>query len=1341
MTDESTPKGPQRRGRRRRRPGQRPDLRNDPLPEQRPDARTNLGAEPRADLRTGPRIEPRILRRTDEPSDTSTDLDAEPLFDGRSDGNVDEGSDRNFDFDRDERSDQISDERPRGHANDRSDDRDDYRSDERDERDHEQENNRPDGRPDGRSAERNDFRNDALDDRDDIRRGETDRERNSVERHSIEQSPLEHSEVDGNRARPAPFSPRAPMERRPDQRPPRDQRPSRDERRDQRRDQRNSQRPHREPRPDRPDRPAGNNREPRPMGLPDGLEQRCIRQFARGVLIRGRQYFRLGHVSDPTQMGGAFSLIVDGSGERYNIWIDFSQASVDGSLQARCTCPYYETAGLCKHLWASIIKLEQSGFSSKVPGTGPLKILREGPPLPARKAGHPARLPQARIGQMRPMSISLHSWTERMDQIQGKRDRVVTDSIGRMLAAFVIHSAETASTGKLVLDFWSRRKGTGHDTGPLRPDRAPERELRVLNDPRDQEMVSLLLRTGEPKLATSFGGSCTRFTVDPILETQVLTTIAGAGKAFLSRSPNGSPDNADRPLRMDRGKPWDTELELEAVAGSRFRLTATLKRDQETRSLNEPVFILSSGLFLLGEQICRLTESRHALWLKNLRTGEFVVPANEVDKLLERILTDGSAPPVTWPEGLGWKRTAISPTPKCAFLPLGGDRSNGRMSATVSFDYAGQTLSLSDQTQSIVDVDNRHVYPRNSEFEEASLNQALEILRDPTGAIPIADLQRSATALSQSGWTVSIENQRVIAADDFSLNVTSSTDWFDLTLEASFDGHPLRKAEILAALDAKSSFVKLKDGSIGFLPEDWISRYATLKRLGNRDENGSLRFDKSQGLLLNAALGEDEAVRGDKGFKTFRKRIAKYDLTEIAKTPIGFKGKLRSYQKEGLTWLGFLKEFESGGILADDMGLGKTIQLLAFLLSRKKETTLPSLVVAPKSLVFNWIDEAQKFAPSLKVIEYVEGHRGKVFHEIGDADLVVTTYGTLRADIEKLRNIEFDVAIVDEAQAIKNPKSQSAIACKQIRAVHRLALTGTPIENSIQDLLSILEFTNPGLLRFSANEDLSRDVESALARLLKPFMLRRTKEAVLTELPSKSEQVLSCEMGVEQAEYYAVLRDRYRESIARSVTTNGLAKSKLHVLEALLRLRQAACHPGLVEDSRRSEPSAKLDRLLTQLKEVLAEGHKALVFSQFTSLLSIVKDKLDGEKIAYEYLDGQTTDRKTPVERFQSAGGSPVFLISLKAGGTGLNLTAADYVFILDPWWNPAVEAQAIGRAHRMGQQQKVFAYRMVARGTVEEKILELQTKKKALAESIVSEDSDFMKKLTKADLENLLAP
>jgi SNF2 family DNA or RNA helicase len=667
------------------------------------------------------------------------------------------------------------------------------------------------------------------------------------------------------------------------------------------------------------------------------------------------------------------------------------------------------------------------------------------------------------------------------------------------------------------------------------------------------------------------------------------------------------------------------------------------------------------------------------------------------------------------------------------------------MTLTVSFDYAGREVALSETERTLVDLEQKRVYARNVEFEEATLLKALEILRDPqgTGSVPMSDLHRAANDLCRAGWTIHIENQKLLIADDFNLNVSSSTDWFDLKLDASFGGLNVEQSELLAALESGSGLVKLSDGSLGMLPPEWLAQYAPVAQLGTRfgetTEEGGLRFSRSQGLMLNAVLTDDSRVTADAGFLSFRERVRQFEGVRTAKTPAGFQGTLRDYQKEGLTWLGFLEEFETGGILADDMGLGKTIQVLAFLLGRAKKQGLPSLVITPKSLAFNWVDEAAKFAPEMKVVRYAGAGRTQRLQEIQEADLIVTTYGTLRTDIARLREIEFDVAIVDEAQAIKNPKSQAAVACKKIRARHKLALTGTPIENSIKDLLSILEFSNPGLLGLSPQKEMAQDIQSTLAKTLRPFLLRRTKEKVLTELPDKSEQILFCEMSTSEKQFYNAIRDKYRASLAEKIEANGLGRSKMHVLEALLRLRQAACHSGLVDPKRKAEPSAKLQLLLNHIQEVTQEGHKALVFSQFTSLLALVRTQLEEAGVTYEYLDGQTEDRKTPVERFQNDPTTKVFLISLKAGGTGLNLTAADYVFILDPWWNPAVEAQAIGRAHRMGQSQKVFAYRMIAKGTVEEKILDLQKTKRDLAESIISEDQDVLGKLTKEDLEHLL--
>jgi SNF2 family DNA or RNA helicase len=446
-----------------------------------------------------------------------------------------------------------------------------------------------------------------------------------------------------------------------------------------------------------------------------------------------------------------------------------------------------------------------------------------------------------------------------------------------------------------------------------------------------------------------------------------------------------------------------------------------------------------------------------------------------------------------------------------------------------------------------------------------------------------------------------------------------------------------------------------------------------------------------------------------------------------------------------LGWLKTIGKFGIGGCLADDMGLGKTIQVLALLASGSKKGRPPSLVIAPKSLVFNWLDEAARFTPKLRVVSYTGPLRRDALHRFDTCDLVVTTYGTTRRDIRELMKRKFHYVVLDEASAIKNPSSLIAKACRLLPAEHRLALTGTPIENRLEDLSSILEFLNPTMVHTSralealAHPEVGTDELENLGRALKPLLLRRTKDQVLSELPDKTEQLLSCELGKEQRKLYNELRDHYRALLDKSIQSQGLNKSKIHVLEALLRLRQAACHPGLIDPTRRDGPSAKLDALMDPLLEVVAAGSKALVFSQFTSFLALARERLDAAGIHYAYLDGKTRDRKREVARFQSDPDCPAFLISLKAGGHGLNLTAAQYVFLLDPWWNPAVEAQAIDRAHRIGQERPVFAYRMIAQDTVEERVLELQKHKRELAEAIFAGDKSLLTTLTADDLAQLL--
>jgi SNF2 family DNA or RNA helicase len=404
-------------------------------------------------------------------------------------------------------------------------------------------------------------------------------------------------------------------------------------------------------------------------------------------------------------------------------------------------------------------------------------------------------------------------------------------------------------------------------------------------------------------------------------------------------------------------------------------------------------------------------------------------------------------------------------------------------------------------------------------------------------------------------------------------------------------------------------------------------------------------------------------------------------------------------------------------------------------------------VVVPRSLVFNWKAEAARFAPELSVLDHTGVARRAGVEHFGDHDVILTTYGTLRRDVTALRDVEFDYAILDEAQAIKNASTDAAKAARLLRADHRLALSGTPVENHLGELWSIFEFLNPAMLGAASTlgldasaRTLDEPTRELLAGALRPFILRRTKAQVAPELPARTEQTVYCELEPLQRRLYDELRDHYRGSLLGRIEALGIARSKIMILEALLRLRQAACHPGLIDRGRVDEPAGKLDVLLPRLREVIAEGHKALVFSQFTSFLAIVRRRLDAERIAYEYLDGQTRDREARVTHFQTDPACGLFLVSLKAGGLGLNLTAAEHVFLLDPWWNPAVEAQAIDRAHRIGQARHVLAFRLIARDTVEEKILALQADKRELAEAIINQRNSLIRSLTREDLEVLLS-
>jgi non-specific serine/threonine protein kinase len=483
-------------------------------------------------------------------------------------------------------------------------------------------------------------------------------------------------------------------------------------------------------------------------------------------------------------------------------------------------------------------------------------------------------------------------------------------------------------------------------------------------------------------------------------------------------------------------------------------------------------------------------------------------------------------------------------------------------------------------------------------------------------------------------------------------------------------------------------------------------------------------------------------------FEEMRERLRSFTSIEKIKLPKNFHGELRPYQKFGYDWLHFLRDFKVGGILADEMGLGKTVQTLALLQKVYEDgATLPSLIVVPTTPLFNWQKEIERFTPNLNVMVYAGADRKFLQEEFAEHQIILTSYAILRRDIETLTKQEFLYVVLDESQNIKNSISVNAHAARALNARHRLALSGTPVENNLMELWSQFAFINPRMLGSERTfaENFAKPIErfgdeqtsASLKQLIFPFLLRRTKEIVATELPPKVESTVYCDMDVEQKRAYEYWRQYFRESILKSIESVGFQRSKIKVLEGLMRLRQVCCHPRLV-DSNYAGTAGKFEAFIEMLDDILAEGHKVLVFSQFVKMLDVLRRHCDKENIVYEYLDGSTKNRRERVERFQSDESVKLFLISLKAGGTGLNLTAADYVIHYDPWWNPAVEMQATDRTHRIGQTKQVFAYKLITRESVEEKILALQERKRALVKNIITTDSGFMKSLTKDDVEAL---
>ena len=1161
-----------------------------------------------------------------------------------------------------------------------------------------------------------------------------------------------------------------------------------------------------------------------------------------------------------------------------------------GRAEAECTCPYFEGGSYCKHIWATLLHIQEhpdeSGASSE------------------ELAALPVRAPKARKRSEdgpRPARASEPEWLGRLSLLRPPaydREEAALDTVlDRRQICYVLLPEASQRHGNLVVELRQRTPGVNGWSKP-RPMKISAANLQQLADPVDRELCALILgatQLGEYETGATTSGwrSHARYRLPAGAWRCLLQRMVSTERCFVDLDEAGQ--GREQLLQWDGDQAWvlwmvgesarfseedqaDDDTPAPEAEPDELLVTVQLRRDDRRLSVERPVLLLGGpdGILVADGKAAPFDDRDALRWASHFRDEyrrreelrPIRVPRQDVDRFLDRLYMLPQIPEIDLPPGVGRVPQHVKPQPHLDLYSPGSTEAaqllpasaKNQLLARVWFDYANQRVvpgqpgrfvtissaaSRTDEPHAPEPADHAQPAaddppnqapgevlaqpdPEPAQGQDAAIlslpQDGLLIRRDTRGerqalanlatmglrpvgngtpdalVLPAKQMPQAVSTLIADGWHISADQRALRQAARPSLSIASGMDWFELRGGVRYerdDGQtqevPL--PEILAAVRSGQSMISLGDGSKGLLPEQWLQEHGLLTTLA-RVHKDHLRFKNSQAAMLDALLSEQELVSVDADFQQLRQRLHQFKGILPLEASDQFQGSLRPYQKLGLGWMAFLRFFGMGGILADDMGLGKTIQVLAVIQARKiglephcdpprhhdgeqtGRTHRPTLVVAPRSVVFNWIDEAERFTPELRVLAYTGAEREAQREAFDQHDIVVTSYGLLRRDIQELREYPFDYAILDEAQAIKNPASQAAKAARLLQANHRLALTGTPVENHLGDLWSIFEYLNPGMLgsgsRFgelvratngngpangnggttpNANAPSTQSIEQ-VGKALRPFILRRTKKQVLHDLPEKTEQTIVCEMEPEQRKIYDQLRDYYRSHLFKQLdgthadTHYAEAKQRsviggnagFMVLEALLRLRQAACHPALIDGQDPDAPSAKLDVLLELLGDVIEEGSKALIFSQFTSMLALVRKQLDDRGIRYCYLDGQTRNRREIVHQFQEDADIPLFLLSLKTGGFGINLTAAEYVFILDPWWNPAVEQQAIDRTHRIGQTQRVFAYRLVCQDTVEQRISQLQQQKRQIAEAVVGGEQNVLRHLTREDLEKLLS-
>ena len=1111
------------------------------------------------------------------------------------------------------------------------------------------------------------------------------------------------------------------------------------------------------------------------------LKKLLRKNFDAATMARGEEYAQQGMVHkwkwlEYNQYGGTIKSAVDGSnGNRYTQSIDIELD--DDMIEGECTCPVEYN---CKHVVAVLFNAGSDIAAVAEPAINAAKSADRTPP--------PAPLP-----------YDIESWITTLSRSQELENDAWPETVAQRIL-YAIAPVHPDQSHTLMLDVYQARLNKSGDYGSINHYRSIDK-ARSHNTPKFVHAHDLRIFRQLQLLPDNMHS--TRYPLQAASADLVLEIMA-TGRAFWLKPPTapltqGTPrpgicqwerhSNGDQRPTLVTTPPASVILPcippvyIDTASGECGLIETTLAPSVAATLAASPLLPAK-----MVERIARELQVRH---LQHLTGVPEVLP--------ETVLAHFAPTPVLT-IGTSIEHLQDKYTWRYSAMPFDHAR--------LQFDYRGELVSDSHTTEvTRMEAGQLLRMGRNTEVEQAAremlrgygmvaaeqvfarglsseLRHAMVFPNPANESMTLQHwtnfVEHSVPALRAAGWRVNVQPTfrfNLIDIDDWYADIEESkSNWFDLEIGIEVEGKKVSLIPILVKLiqqsprqwqsaglqarpDDEKVVVSLPDGKRVALPLGRIKPiFSALYELYMRDPSGKqVRLSKLDAARL---VDMEQALQmrwvGGERLREMGRRMGRFVGIAPVATPTNFHATLRTYQQEGLAWLQFLREYELAGVLADDMGLGKTVQTLAHVLTEKNAGRLlqPVLVVAPTSLMNTWASEAARFAPSLRVLISHGGDRHHVHDKFSDADMVLTTYALLNRDEKLLKKQHWHSVILDEAQNIKNPKTKAAqIACT-LNAQHRLCLSGTPLENHLGELWSLFHFLLPGFLgdEKTFQREFRRPIEKEgalaprefLARRIKPFLLRRTKELVATELPAKTLITHSVELSSAQADLYETVRAAMDKRVREQIAASGLAKSHIIVLDALLKLRQICCDPRLLASvkakAKNPPPSAKLNMLLDMLDELIAEDRSILVFSQFTSMLTLIEAALDARAIEYVKLTGQTKDRKTPVDAFQ-AGKVKLFLISLKAGGTGLTLTAADTVIHYDPWWNPAVENQATDRAHRIGQDKPVFVYKLVAKGTVEERIVEMQERKGVLAAGLLAGDGKAVSAMTADDLQGLFQP